>query len=372
MDAVLTTNPQRSRDVSSAVDVPYGEAEVFEANGHRFGPHLKPFEKWLGSLAIINNVRCHTVSHLSGRVQISRLGTGTNLDQPAFVELVGGQVDSTPLRAVAMGAGPAHSTGTLECIGGRFEPAPDLCDAMGDLSPEDLLHGAEGLEQLHRNAGNSPGAARQSARLARYMRSLATAPKFEVEKWGDETDPAQRMVWGGPQIGPTEKYLQRTLWFMENDLASSFSYTVQAMEWDSHFRNLEWQTKNSAAFFPLLARFFDELHTRKNAHGTLADNTVVALMSELGRNPYLNADHGKDHLPEMPVMLFGSRFAPGVYGASGRELEAVPIDLATGHRARNGGFVELDDISATLLSSFDVDPFDVGYTGRVLPFLRKA
>ena len=149
-------------------------------------------------------------------------------------------------------------------------------------------------------------------------------------------------------------------------------HTIQSMEWDSHFRNADWQAKNSLVFFPLLAKFFDELHRRRNAHGTLADNTVVLVMSELGRYPYLNGDNGKDHFPETPAMLFGRLFTACVFGATGLELEALPVDLATGRRHANGHHMTLDDLGATLLSAFELDPLRFGYTGRDLAFLRRA
>jgi hypothetical protein len=295
-----------------------------------------------------------------------------NVSQPTLGELLVDPRDPTPLGAVNFGAGPGESSAVFDCMGGRFEGSPDICDGLDELTPEQLSAAADGFAQLRQRSPRTSQMAVHSKQLEDLTRRLVTTPKFKLEKWGEETDPADRLVFGAPQIGPSEDYLQRTLWLLENDLATSVMHTVQAMEWDSHFRNEEWQAKNSLVFFPLLAKFFDELHRRRNAHGTLADNTVVMVMTEMGRYPYLNADNGKDHIPEVPAMLFGRRFPAGVFGASGRELEALPVDLATGHRHANGHHITLDDLGATVLSAFDLDPLRFGYTGRDLAFLRRA
>ena len=214
IDAVLTTNPQRSRDVAKGVDVPYGEAEIFEAGRERFGPHLKSFERWLPSMTIINNIRTESVGHTSGKRQLRRLRTRSNLSQPTISELLVDPRDPTPLGVVNFGAGSGESSAVFDCMGSRFEGSPDICDGLDELTPEQLGAAADGFAQLRQRSTGTSEMALHSKQLEAFTRRLVKTPKFKFEKWGEETDPANRLVFGAPQIGPSERYLQRTLWLL--------------------------------------------------------------------------------------------------------------------------------------------------------------
>lgn len=109
---------------------------------------------------------------------------------------------------------------------------------------------------------------------------------------------------------------------------------------------------------------------------SLAAQTLVVMGSEIGRFPALNGQHGKDHFPEAPCVLFGAGVNAGggkgaVYGRTGKKMEAARVALATGRdTAVNGHEVLLDDLGATLLYLGGVsDPSVYGYDGRVLEFL---
>ncbi|HVK89325.1 MAG TPA: DUF1501 domain-containing protein [Kofleriaceae bacterium] len=372
IDAVLTTNPRRSNELSSAVDRPFGDADVFEEAGNRFGPHMAPLKGWLDRLTILNNVRTETVSHPGGRQQHARLRIGAPSEAPLITEIVGAHLGTGAIPSVALGLAGHMSPRTLNCTGAQMRGGPTLCDDFAELSSAELLRGAEILERTAQRSTGSQREVQNTREVARYMRKLAGSPAFTFEQWAEETAPEDLMVMGIPLTLPLQKQLQQTVWMLENEITSTVLLNVQAMDWDSHFDNLSTQTKHNAVFFPLLARFFEQLATRRNAHGTLADNTVVVLMSELGRHPYLNASHGKDHLPEAPLIMFGKPFKPGVYGATGREMEALPVDPATGQLAKNGRMVRLDDIGVTILDAFGIDPLTYGYQGRPVEFLRSA
>jgi hypothetical protein len=117
-----------------------------------------------------------------------------------------------------------------------------------------------------------------------------------------------------------------------------------------------------------------ELERRSNRHGRLVDNTAVIVASELGRYPYLNAAQGKDHFPEAPFLFAGPWFPGGnVFGRTGKNLEAQPIDLKHGGVARAGGHhVMVDDVGTTLLALSGIDPELYGYNGHLLQFLLRG
>src|SRR5262249_22957095 len=107
-----------------------------------------------------------------------------------------------------------------------------------------------------------------------------------------------------------------------------------------------------------------------NAFGPLLDNTLILMLSELGRYPRLNDSQGKDHFPEVPVLIAGSRYGRGeAYGATGRAMESQPVSLTSGRPERSGQIPDINDLGATLLEIAGHDPRVYGYVGRVLPFI---
>jgi hypothetical protein len=91
--------------------------------------------------------------------------------------------------------------------------------------------------------------------------------------------------------------------------------------------------------------------------------TVVAVVSEFGRTPKLNASAGRDHWPRAgSVLLAGGPFARGqVYGATDARGES-PIEAA----------VSPADIAATLLAAFGIDPLETVRTPDGRPVQRIA
>ena len=145
--------------------------------------------------------------------------------------------------------------------------------------------------------------------------------------------------------------------------------------WDTHAWKWDRQRVRMRSFGPALAFFLDELARRRAVDGApLADEVGVVISSELGRYPVKNAHAGKDHLPEMPVILVGPGVRPGQYGQTDRYLMAQPIHPGTGRLATAGSGVAptLDDVAATVLAWLGVRAearAAAGDWGRPLEFL---
>ncbi|MCB9683171.1 MAG: DUF1501 domain-containing protein [Alphaproteobacteria bacterium] len=89
----------------------------------------------------------------------------------------------------------------------------------------------------------------------------------------------------------------------------------------------------------------------------LSDETVVVVLSEMGRTPYRNTSDGKDHWPYTAAMVIG----PGVRG--GRRiggydgyLNGQAVDLASGELAPSGTVITPKHLGATILALADLDP----------------
>lgn len=141
--------------------------------------------------------------------------------------------------------------------------------------------------------------------------------------------------------------------------------------WDSHSENDVYQ---NALWEPTMVAFGAILDamaaTPGPAGGSLLDETVVVLMSEMGRTPLRNADAGKDHWPYASALLVGGGIAEGrTAGAYDGGLLGARVDPVTGAPSDGGEVLTTNDLGATLLALGDVDPAEWVPTGNVLETL---
>jgi len=129
--------------------------------------------------------------------------------------------------------------------------------------------------------------------------------------------------------------------------------------WDTHADNDAQQSALFEGLFLGLGQLMGLLRTTPGViTDTLADETVVVVLSEMGRTAQLNATAGKDHWPYTSAVLLGPGLTTDrVVGGLDDGYYGRDIDLTSG---------ELDDTSgrnlssaalgATLLALADVDP----------------
>lgn len=139
----------------------------------------------------------------------------------------------------------------------------------------------------------------------------------------------------------------------------SISYpTTFGGEWDTHATNDELQSPLWEGLFQGLLAIFERMEAIPGEVGTtLADETVVVVMSEMGRTPQLNPVSGKDHWPYTSVMVCG----PGiegdrVVGGFDDSWYGQLVDPATGEVSESGQVLSAEAVGATLLTIGDVDP----------------
>jgi uncharacterized protein (DUF1501 family) len=127
--------------------------------------------------------------------------------------------------------------------------------------------------------------------------------------------------------------------------------------WDTHTDNAQ-QAPLYQQLFTDLGTILDSLEATPGADGKpLADDTVVVVLSEMGRTPAFNDDAGRDHWPYTSALVIG----PGIQG--GRTIGGytdrfwgIGADPGSGELdpARPG--VDAKMLGATLLTLGDVDP----------------
>ena len=90
-----------------------------------------------------------------------------------------------------------------------------------------------------------------------------------------------------------------------------------------------------------------------------SDEVTVVLVSEMGRDPRLNAQEGKHHWTHTSAMVVGSGIRGGqVVGAFDENVASSPVDLASGEVHSDDTYLLPSHLGATLLALGDVDPGD--------------
>lgn len=137
----------------------------------------------------------------------------------------------------------------------------------------------------------------------------------------------------------------------------SYPQSNSGVEWDTHAAN---DLKQSPLFEGLFAGLSELLvalaETPGTVGATLADETTVVVLSEMGRTPFNNGSGGKDHWPYTSAMFIGQGVAGGrVIGAFNDDQFGEKIDLSSGDLDEGGIAIGNDVIGATILQLAGLD-----------------
>ena len=128
---------------------------------------------------------------------------------------------------------------------------------------------------------------------------------------------------------------------------------------DTHANNAR-QSDHQEELFGYLVDIADDLASRPGqAGGTLLDETVMVVFTEMGRHPLLNFEMGKDHWTYTSVLLTGGGITGGqVCGGYNDNFQGAPTDLASGAVHASGVPLLASHLGSTLLALGDIDPGD--------------
>ena len=127
--------------------------------------------------------------------------------------------------------------------------------------------------------------------------------------------------------------------------------------WDSHSTNDSTQSANFENLFSALSELMAALEATPSPDGgVLADDTVVVVISEMGRTPQLNDADGKDHWPYTSMMITGPGLAGGqVIGGFDESYYGRRLDLESGSFDDDANDLSVDVVGATLLQLAGID-----------------
>jgi hypothetical protein len=130
-----------------------------------------------------------------------------------------------------------------------------------------------------------------------------------------------------------------------------------AVTWDTHALNDE-QNWHYQLLFERLLSLMEGVDARTTLDGRpLQENLTIVVLSEMGRDPRLNAQLGKHHWTWTSAMLIGAGITGGrSIGGFDEYVTGLPIDMETGELSDGGNRVTAADVGATLLALGDVDP----------------
>ena len=370
VDGVYAFDPKERSEVAAGVDVPYSPDHITEAGGLLLGPHYNALKPFASDFAVVKGLQVKTANHESGSLQMLRLKTAASRRTPGILDIIGADRDDRPLGCVTLGNTSSFEYAPAAFGGPTYSANNTLLDHLDAAGPDDFaLLSRVYAQHAERVAGWSDSGARdRSAEHLRQVQALfarmPSVPAYEEADW--------QQAGTGAKLAAD---FQRTLWLLENDLARGV-YMKVYLNWDSHFDNARKQRGASGTFVPVFKRFLRELRTRRNAHGSLHEQTLVVAGSELARFPVLNGNNGKDHFPETTVLLSGAGVNTGkngaVYGQTGKLMEGLRVSLDTGRPDDTGTHLVLDDLGTTLLHLCGFDPERYGYRGRHLRFLERT
>lgn len=141
----------------------------------------------------------------------------------------------------------------------------------------------------------------------------------------------------------------------------TLAHPVVGGSWDTHADNDALQAPLWEDLFSGLGQILEALQqTPGEVEPTLADETTLVVMSELGRTPLLNDLQGKDHWPYTSAMIVGPGLVGDrVIGGFDEVFYGERVDAATGDVSDQGQVLSAEAVGATILALGDVDPYSI-------------
>jgi hypothetical protein len=358
---------------ASAIDGPEGEVQMFGALPiltHASRPSVSAFfTRYADRIALVNGLQVRSFVHpdcmkriLTGSpsettpdmAAIAAFELGRELPVPYLA--LGGQARSGPYAAIT------GRTGTTNQLSALLDPNAAYAAAGAALPvPETGLIASDDERALVRSYLDASAARLRAtrgqrgynrSRLEDYLASLDRAGRLRAFAKANDIGKRDYTLDLSVQIPLAVRALEQGL---------SFTTLMQTGDWDTHQNNAR-QSERHEALFAALTTLVDTLE-----QASLLDDTLVAVMSEMGRTPRLNADMGKDHWPVTSALLFGAGVRGNrVLGGTSDRLEALSIDLGTGAPNPNGKQLQAANFVAGILEAVGVDA--ARYLPDVEPF----
>lgn len=324
-------------------------------------PRVRPsvgrfFDGWARQSVVVNGIVVGSLGHVTCRVRMltGTAGTDTGPDMSA---IVGAELGADrPVGSFSMTGNnyPGELTATIGQLGHQNQltvllrpdaPAPGPSGSTlsgGGLDTSDL-EAISAWQQERLSALRDRLGPASTARLDDLDASLRGAGRLRTQ--------ADLLMERLPAWSPSGFHEQAQAAITLLSAGSCQSVLLDTgSDWDSHIAN-HAQSEHHEALFATLDALAQGLHEH-----ALLDQTLVVVLSEMGRAPILNSAGGKDHWSVTSALLFGGGIGGGrVVGATTDALDASRIDPHTGAPDPGGTFLSYASFVAGILRHLGID-----------------
>ncbi|MEM1348126.1 MAG: DUF1501 domain-containing protein [Myxococcota bacterium] len=352
----------------------------FELVGHEGRENLEAFfTNHKDRTVLLNGVSTRSVAHeVCERVSMTGSSSGSESDWPTLIASRGGQGRAMPALVLD---GPTYP-GDLETLVARVGGAGQLDVLAGEFGIDDAgltmpVEGITGPEVggiidsfIQRRAEAMARKTEDALRRKRYAQMATSTERAAVLK--------RKLVSGDLPIArfyDPEHEASRAFARAVQTLADGLSRTVTLTDqhpWDTHADN-RGQTPGLHNLFGLLDGLTRHLQaTPGEMVGTLYEETIVVVLSEMGRTPQFNGgeeegddyeegaqlfEGGRDHWPYTSAILTGGPVKGNrTFGAFTDRFTGVGVDPASGELDPKSVGISSAQLGATLLAIADIDP----------------
>lgn len=355
--AAAFDNPNVDMEASAQL----GRLGDLEFVDHAERPSVRAFfEKNYGRSTIINGVMVRSIAHeICTQIALTGSTSGAAPDWPAILAASAQGDYALPHLVLAGPSFPAQYGYAVARSGAQGQLDELLTGEALERSPEAL----SGLPHISESIIDRFLARRAAAKLD----AAAGAERRLMSDYHDSHDKMSRLksvryMMDFQSAGGLPDQARVAVDALSIGLSRcvSLSHPGPSFGWDTH-------ENNDANQSPLWEGLFDGLNelmtlldlTPGQSGATLADETMVVVLSEMGRTPQLNAARGKDHWPYTSVMMVGAGVSGGqTIGGFDEEYYGKLVDFASGEVATSGEVLSSEVLGATLLAAADIDPAD--------------
>lgn len=318
------------------------------------------FERYYSRMLIVNGLVVPSVNH---RICLQLAMTGSNAESaPDWPTLIASaQAERYGLPHVVAGGQPIPGDlgANLVRVGSNGQIDGLLSGEVFEQSDLPVQAYPPALEEIIEAAVRREAEARAGAStLSRELR-LRNAYVSALARSSTMRSLRENVRWATD--GTFESQVDLATDLLSQGLSRCVTIAHESQDWDSHEANEGKQTTLFESLFDGLNYLMESLDTTPGAvASTAAEETVVVVMSEMGRTPQENAAKGKDHWAHTSAMLLGPGITTDrVVGDYDELFYGYKLDLASGEIDTNATELSPNVWGATLLELADIDPASV-------------
>jgi len=339
------------------------DAEVATVGGIQFVDHPnRPsvrtfFESWHDRSVVFNGVMVRSIAHeICTMIAMTGTTSGVSPDWPAVLADKERNAFTLPHLVLGGPSFPGELGVAVARTGGNGQLEALLSGTAVDMSDQY----AGGPSSPAENLIDRWVARRAQARSMGARNALETALLNDFHTATSHASALKDLQYVMDFSGGTDLTDQGAVAVeaLRNGVSRCLTLSTGSGGWDTHTNNDNDQSILWENTFNGLGQLLNLLRaTPGSTSATLADETVVVLLSEMGRTPKLNVFSGKDHWPYTSAMIVGPRLTGSrVVGGFDRQYYGQSVDTVSGEVSDTGAVLSAESIGATLLAMADIDP----------------